>query len=132
MSGPAINFAGEVLDEVERAWLERKSIRAFRPEPLPREALERILGAAQRAPSWCNVQPWRVVVTQPPMTGQLAAALQTAAKTGLRHAEVPFPRDYPSPYKAQRIKCGGALCTPMGIAPEDKGELCEAWRGTDA
>lgn len=127
MSGPAINFAGEVIDEVERAWIERKSIRAFRPEPLPREALERIFGAAQRAPSWCNVQPWRVVVTQPPMTGQLAAALQTAAKSGLPHAEVPFPLDYPSPYKEQRIKCGAALYTAMGIAREDKAGRYDAW-----
>lgn len=117
----------ETLAEVERAWVERKSIRAFRPEPLPQDTLDRIFAAAQRAPSWCNVQPWRVVVTRPPVTGQLATELQQAARSGLPHAEVAFPLDYPSPYKEQRIKCGAALYTAMGIAREDKAGRYDAW-----
>jgi nitroreductase len=115
------------LDELERAWTERKSIRAFRPEPVPQETLDRMFAAAQRAPSWCNVQPWRVVVTQPPVTGELATALQQAARTGLPHSEVAFPLEYPSPYKEQRIKCGAALYTAMGIAREDKAGRYDAW-----
>lgn len=116
-----------VLDELERAWIDRKSIRAFRPEPLAREVLDRIFDAAQRAPSWCNVQPWRVVVTEPPVTAELAKALQAAARGGLPHAEVAFPIEYPSPYKEQRIKCGAALYTAMGIAREDKAGRYDAW-----
>ncbi|MFN0251775.1 MAG: nitroreductase [Kofleriaceae bacterium] len=116
-----------ILDGVEHAWTERKSIRAFKSEPVSKETLDRIFAAAQRAPSWCNVQPWRVVVTQPPVTGELATALQAAARSGLPHAEVAFPLDYPSPYKEQRIKCGAALYTAMGIAREDKAGRYDAW-----
>ncbi len=113
--------------ELERNWLERRSIRAFRPEPIERAVLERLLAAAQRAPSWCNVQPWRVIVTEPPVTGVLAGELQAAATTSLPHAEVPFPLDYPSPYKEARIACGAALYRAMGVAREDKAGRYDAW-----
>jgi len=42
------------------AWmLERRSIRRYRPEPLPAELIERLLNAARHAPSAHNRQPWR-------------------------------------------------------------------------
>ena len=44
----------------------RFSCRAYRPDPVPREAVERILEAARCAPSACNRQPWRFVVAQNP------------------------------------------------------------------
>ena len=112
---------------LEELWSQRRSIRAFRPDPLPRETLDGIFAAAQSAPSWCNVQPWRVVVTEPPLTGSLAAELQTAARSGFPHAEVPFPLDYPSPYKEQRQACGVALYQAMGIGREDKAKRYDAW-----
>lgn len=116
-----------MIAELEAAWRERRSSRGFRPEPLDREVLEQVFAAAQRAPSWCNVQPWRVAVTLPPMTGELALAMQTAARSGLPHAEVPFPLDYPSPYKEQRVACGVALYQAMGIARDDKAGRYDAW-----
>lgn len=115
------------LAALEAAWRERRSIRAFRPEPLSRDELTQLFAPAQHAPSWCNVQPWRVVVTEPPATATVAAELQAAAKSGFPHAEVPFPLDYPSPYKEHRIKCGAALYQSMGIAREDKAGRYDAW-----
>lgn len=40
----------------------RFSCRAYRSDPVPREAVEQILEAARRAPSACNRQPWRFAV----------------------------------------------------------------------
>ena len=117
----------EVIDELTRAWTERRSIRAFRPDPVPRDTLEQLFAAAQRAPSWCNVQPWRVVVTEPPATGVLAAELQAAAKSGFPSPELPFPIEYPSPYKEHRVACGVALYQSMGIARDDKAARYDAW-----
>lgn len=115
------------LAALEAAWIERRSTRAFRPEPIDRATLQRIFAAAQNAPSWCNVQPWRVAITEPPVTGVLATTLQQAARSGLPHPEVPFPIEYPSPYKEHRIKCGAALYQAMGIAREDKASRYDAW-----
>jgi coenzyme F420-0:L-glutamate ligase / coenzyme F420-1:gamma-L-glutamate ligase len=46
------------------ALLQRRSIRRYRPEPVPREMIERILTAATWAPSAHNRQPWRFAVIQ--------------------------------------------------------------------
>ncbi len=41
---------------------ERKSIRAFRPDQIPREKIEEILRLAICAPSAINLQPWEFIV----------------------------------------------------------------------
>jgi nitroreductase len=98
----------------------RKSVRGFRPEPLPRATLEAVFAAAQRAPSWCNIQPWRVWVTEPPTTARLTAALTAPATTAPPAPDGPFPAEYPAPYHAPRRTCGGALYGAMGIGREDR------------
>jgi len=108
-------------------WQARASKRAFRPDPLTRAQLVEVLSAAQHAPSWCNVQPWRVCVTSPPVTGEVAAALQRAATSGFPQPEIAFPLDYPPPYQAHRRACGGALYKAMGIPREDKAKRYDAW-----
>ncbi|MBU4199839.1 MAG: nitroreductase family protein [Verrucomicrobia bacterium] len=40
----------------------RWSCREYRPDPVPREAIEKMLDAARWAPSACNRQPWRFSV----------------------------------------------------------------------
>src|SRR5262249_54323835 len=105
----------------------RSSVRAFRAQPLERGELIELFAAAQRAPSWCNIQPWHVAVTEPPKTGELAAAMIAAAKAGLPHAELPFPLDYPSPYKERRKACGVALYQAMGIGRDDAAARYDAW-----
>jgi nitroreductase len=127
VNGGAGPEGGAAIDQLAAVWRERRSTRAFRPEPLPREALVRLFEAAQRAPSWCNVQPWRVAVTEPPRTAEVAEALLAAARAGLPHAEVPFPLDYPPPYQEHRVACGKALYQAMGIAREDKAGRYDAW-----
>ena len=41
---------------------ERKSIRAFKPDPIPREKIEEILRLTIHAPSAINLQPWEFIV----------------------------------------------------------------------
>jgi nitroreductase len=41
---------------------ERKSIRAFKPDPIPKERIEEILGLSIHAPSAINLQPWEFIV----------------------------------------------------------------------
>lgn len=42
----------------------RRSVRAFRPDPVPRELLEQVLEAARWGPSGLNNQPWRFHVVR--------------------------------------------------------------------
>jgi nitroreductase len=115
------------IGELETAWRERRSMRAFRPEPIAREELTAIFAAAQHAPSWCNIQPWRVAITEPPKTAALAAQMVAAAKSGLPRADVAFPIDYPAPYKEHRKACGVALYQAMGVAKDDGAGRYDAW-----
>ena len=41
---------------------QRRSVRHYRPDKIPRDKLERILEAARLAPSACNSQPWSFIV----------------------------------------------------------------------
>ncbi len=55
----------------------RRSIRRFKPDPVPEEDLVEILEAATWAPSAGNAQPWRFIVVRDPglKRGLVAAAL---------------------------------------------------------
>ncbi|MCX7857179.1 MAG: nitroreductase [Deltaproteobacteria bacterium] len=48
--------------ELKEAIKKRKSIRAFREDPIPREILREILEYAINAPSAINLQPWEFII----------------------------------------------------------------------
>jgi nitroreductase len=63
------------LDLVE-AIKGRRSIRKYKPDPVPEEALRTVLEAVRWAPSWANTQCWEVVVVKDPkVKAELATAL---------------------------------------------------------
>lgn len=54
--------------DFEQLTRDRRSVRAFRPDPVPDETIERLLSAAVRAPSAGNLQAWEFVVVRDPET----------------------------------------------------------------
>ena len=50
------------LMELFQAFIERKSIRAYRPAPIPKETINEILRLTIHAPSAINLQPWEFIV----------------------------------------------------------------------
>lgn len=112
---------------VERALDRRHSVRGFSPEPLSVALLTQLFETAQKAPSWCNTQPWRVVVTAGDATREASAAMLEAAKLGPPSPEIPFPAEYPAPYDSHRRACGAGLYGAMGIERGDKAARYDAW-----
>lgn len=53
----------------------RHSIRDFRPEPVERATIERLIEAARRAPSAMNEQPWRFTVLQGASRARLGSVI---------------------------------------------------------
>lgn len=55
---------------------KRRSIRKFKPDPIPDEHIRELLNAARLAPSGCNAQPWRfkIVTEEKAKTGLAEAA----------------------------------------------------------
>ena len=58
----------------------RRSIRAYKPDPIPADALSRILESARRAPSASNRQPWKLIVVKDQKTKEELAASGTYGK----------------------------------------------------
>lgn len=105
----------------------RRSVRGFLSTPVPDAVLQSVLATAQRAPSWCNIQPWRIVLTRPDATAALGQRLQAAAQLAGDQSEVPFITEYPEPYKQHRRACGLALYQAMAIARDDVAGRADAW-----
>ena len=64
--------------DVMEAIKKRRSIRAFKSEPVPQKALDAILEAGRLAPSWANTQTWRFVIIQDNNVKTLLADSATA------------------------------------------------------
>lgn len=112
---------------LEESISTRRSVRAFLPREVPREVLVRIFGQAQRAPSWCNIQPWRVFLASGSRREALTHALLDAVKAQPPQPDVPFPGDYPEPYASHRKACGRALYEAMGVERQDTKGREHAW-----
>ena len=59
--------------ELYEALQERRSVRKYKTDPVPKEKLNRVLEAAQIAPSWKNKQCWRFIVVRDPERKQQLA-----------------------------------------------------------
>jgi coenzyme F420-0:L-glutamate ligase / coenzyme F420-1:gamma-L-glutamate ligase len=82
------------MDDRARAVLDaiasRRSIRRYRPEPVPQELLEQVLAAATWAPSAHNRQPWRFAIVQMSATkSRLAEAMGARLRADLEGDGVP-------------------------------------------
>ncbi|APE42830.1 nitroreductase [Sulfitobacter alexandrii] len=99
----------------------RYSCRAFRPDPVPDETVERIVAAARHVPSWCNAQPWQVSVTRGAATDRFRDALTKAATEGAPpKPDLAWPKGYSGPYAERRRTCGFQLYDAVGIEKSDR------------
>lgn len=64
----------------------RQSVRAYDTQrPVEEEKIERILKAAQLAPSACNSQPWHIIVVDDPDLKNRVADATSARALGMNH-----------------------------------------------
>jgi len=62
--------------ELMEAIKGRRSIRKYRPDPVPEEVFRTLMEAVRWAPSWANTQCWKVIVAKDPkIKSELAATL---------------------------------------------------------
>ena len=118
---------------VEAAIATRRSVRRFRPDPVPREVVEDLLRLAARAPSGTNVQPWRVHVllgaARQRLVERLQAAYDDPAHEAVHIADYDYyPVEWVSPYVERRRKVGWDLYRLLGIAKGDKDAMHDQHR----
>jgi nitroreductase len=107
---------------VDEAITSRRSVRAFKSDPVARETVAHILEVASRAPSGTNIQPWNVHV----FTGDALRSLCDVVLDAFWNEPDKHSNDRPhyletmrEPYLARRRKIGWDLYGLAGIA---KGE----------
>jgi nitroreductase len=98
----------------------RRSIRGFKPDPVPLELIKEILTMAMRSPSSMNTQPWNfTVVTGEPLN------LIRAGNTERNMAGVPHSREFRTGtafegvHRERQIGVAKQLFSAMGIARDD-------------
>jgi len=112
---------GRAMDVVE-AIKNRKSIRCFKSDPVPKEVIGEILEIAGRAPSAMNTQPWEFMV----LAGELLENIRKANLENLysgvprqpEHTVVGWQRG--SIYWDRQVGLAKQIFTLMDIQREDK------------
>ena len=99
---------------------DRYSCRAYKPDAVPADTIEAIIEAARHVPSWCNAQPWQVVVTSGKGTDRFREALMQEALKGTPAPDLEWPSAYTGVYKDRRRACGFQLYDAVGIAKGDR------------
>ena len=106
--------------ELDQAMRERRSIRGFRDEPVPRALLEEIIALASRAPSSMNTQPWHLHV----LTGEPLERVRQG-NTERMLAGIKPTRDiedysaYEGEHRKRQIEIAVQLFEAMGIERHD-------------
>ena len=78
------------MNEIITWLMSRRSIRRYKPDPVPPTLVEQLLIAAIWAPSAHNRQPWRfAVITRPETRHSLAMAMGLKLRTDLAADNVP-------------------------------------------
>ena len=107
---------------VDEAIRSRRSVRAYKPDPVPQETITHILEVASRAPSGTNMQPWHVHI----FTGDALNSLTSSVLDAFWNEPDEHQSDRQhylekirDPYLARRRKVGWDLYGILGIG---KGE----------
>lgn len=107
-------------DTVFETLTARFSCRAFLADPVPKDTVDQILRAARHVPSWCNAQPWQVIVTTGAATDRFRDALYDVAARTPPAPDLPWPENYPGVYGKRRRACGFQLYDAVGITKENR------------
>lgn len=111
------------ITTVDSVITSRKSIRAYKKDPIDPRLLEHILKVASRAPSGTNMQPWNVYVLTGDALKRVTDAVCQAfdtAEPGTYESEYKYyPEPFFEPYLSRRRKLGWDMYGILGIG---KGE----------
>jgi len=99
----------------------RQSIRGFKPDPIAREVLNKILQAVSNSPSYTNTQPWEVVVVMGKKKDELGRKLlelaRTKAPTG---PDLSMPKGWPAALEERSREHGARRLSTLGVARDDE------------
>lgn len=107
----------------------RKSVRVFKPDPVPLELVEELLALASRAPSGTNIQPWKVHVVAGEVRARLEAEVLAHRETNPEDAAAEFPRmsKRKEPYTTRMRTLGKEMYSLLEIPKGDQAANWAQW-----
>lgn len=102
--------------------MSRRSIRGYKPDPVPRDVLEEIVTLATRAPSSYNSQPWHLHIASGEVLDRIRKDSTERTLTGVRPSfeRMETGSAYEGDHRKRQIEVAVQLFEAMGIAREDK------------
>ncbi len=98
----------------------RRSIRGFKPTPIPKDVMRRIFQAVSNTPSYTNTQPWEVVVVSGKKKDELSKVIFELAKAKApTHPDLPIPKSWPEDHDKRVHEHGARRLAALGI---DRGD----------
>ena len=107
------------MDVIE-AIKTRKSIRGYKPDPVPKEVLKEILEVASQAPSSMNTQPWEFTVVAGEVLDQIKQANIEKLTSGEKQPSEIKWEEYTGVYRERQVALAIQLFQSMNITREDK------------
>jgi nitroreductase len=105
--------------DIERLLRSRRSVRAFRPDPVSRQQVLDILRLASWAPSNSNTQPWRVHVLAGIVKAALSEELLAAHEADSFPPAAHFPAVLPERLRVNQEQFGASYYAALGIDRND-------------
>ena len=106
----------EVLEGIKT----RRSVRGFKPEPVPKDVINKILETVSNTPSYTNTQPWEVVIVGGKKRDELSKIIFDLAKANApTNPDLPMPKSWPVANEARSGEHGARRLATLGIARED-------------
>ncbi|MDP6873830.1 MAG: nitroreductase [Alphaproteobacteria bacterium] len=107
--------------DFEKLVQERRSIRGYKPDPVPKEVIEEIVEIAKGAPSSMNTQPWFLhVITGEPLDRIRKGNTERMLAGAPVQREIPVRDGYEGIHRQRQIEIAVQLFEAMGIARDDK------------
>lgn len=112
---------GKIMN-VSHAIRQRRTVRGFKPDPVPDDILAKVLETARYSASNCNTQPWYLTIVSGDARHRLEEKLIAQVKSGA--SQTPAFRlgdaGLEGVYKERQYACAASYFGVMGVTREDK------------
>ena len=108
------------LKDFDELMNSRFSCRAFLTKEVDQKTIDQIIKTAQKVPSWCNSQPWQVILLRTETRDLLSEKLVSSADQAFETPDIDFPKRYAGVYKTRRSTCGWQLYNAVGVQKGDR------------
>jgi nitroreductase len=99
----------------------RRSVRGYKPDPVPRALIDEIIEVAKGAPSSMNTQPWHVhVLTGAPLDEVRRRNSQEMMAGAKVKRDIVSHGEYEGVHRHRQVEIAKQLFAAMGIARDDK------------